>query len=148
MHLLNAPTATVLSLIEQQLTAEEIILRLEEDAPKGTGEELLRLAIDELASARLVETQSREVVSPSMLASTRRQMVQRLAGVSAAILIPAVLTVLPNKAYAQAGTSLANGAPCAHSNQCLSGCCGGTSSGGCNNNHCDLPANCPGKCTV
>jgi hypothetical protein len=147
IHLLNPSAAKVLDMMLEGFDYQRIVAELEADAPKGSGEDLLELAIGELAAARLFEEKN-VFERASMQPTTRREMLLRAASIGAVIAIPTVLTLAPNKAIAQGGTSLTNGTACARSNQCLSGCCGGNSAGGCTSNHCvNGPPNCT-SCTV
>ena len=147
IHLLNPTAASVLDMMLKGHEAEAIVSQLEAGAPKGTGDDLLQLALGELSAAHLFEDEGAMKKILSMQPSTRREMLMRAAGIGAAIAVPSVLTLAPNKALAQAGTSLANGSACTSSTQCLSNCCGGNASGGCLNNKCNPPANCS-SCTA
>ena len=132
IHLLDGTTATVYESLQQGVAHSAIESKLDAQQTVAPGAELLALALDELAKARLLEGESRES-TPVM--ESRRQMLQKLAGVGAALLIPAIVTLAPGNAYGQ-GTGLANGSACTLSSQCASGCCATNSAGTCSNNHC------------
>lgn len=144
VHLLDPTTACVLELLEEGgWTAEtitpELARRLDVTANAG----LLLLALDQLQIADLLD---KNAATPTPLVDvTRRDLVRKLALTgAAALLIPAVATLTSSRAYAQSGGSInrANGAACDHSFQCLNGCCGSNSSGGCNNNVCQSTTTC------
>jgi hypothetical protein len=133
IHLLNSTTAKVVHLIDQGLTSDELVCRLDQIDPGLTGNDALALAMHELRSARLLESNEFDV--PKIHESTRRQMMQRIAAAGAAILIPAIITLAPKSAGAQA-SQLPDGSFCTASGQCASGCCASNSAGSCDNSHC------------
>jgi hypothetical protein len=142
IHLLNPSAAKVLDMMMNGSDSAKIIGELEVDAPKGSGADLLELALGELSAARLFDDAEAMKSHASMQPTTRRQMIMRAASIGAAVAVPSILTLAPNKALAQAGSALPNGQACTHSTQCLSGCCGGNAVGSCLNNRCNPPANC------
>jgi hypothetical protein len=131
VHLLDDTAAAVFELLEQGAGVDAIKSALDGRQTVLPGAELLALTLDELAKARLLESDFRESVPVN---ESRRQMLQKLTG-AAALLIPAIVTLTPNRAYAQA-SRFGLGGPCTSSAQCFSGCCGSNSSGTCNNNQC------------
>lgn len=133
IHLLNSTTAKVLDLIEEGFGSDDVIKKLDEINGATGGADLLSLALGELRSAGLLDTEKVEV--PKIHETTRRQMVQRIAAAGAAILVPAIITLAPQSAAAQ-GSSLPNGSACTLSSQCASGCCATNSSGSCTNHTC------------
>jgi len=142
IHLLNPTAAKVLDMMLKGFDSPTIVAELELDAPTGSGKDLLELALGELTASRLFEDSDAMMSRESMQSTTRREMLMRAASIGAAIAVPSVLTLAPNKAIAQAGSKLPNGSVCATSGQCLSGCCGGNSAGSCSSNRCSIPANC------
>lgn len=133
VHLLNSSTAKVVDQIGKGGDWSEVAAELGEESGADAGAEILALALDDLARARLLDHEA--AVEAELPAETRRQMIQKLAGLSAALLIPAVLTLAPRTAYAQA-SPLANGLACDLSSQCQSGCCQQSTSGACQNKTC------------
>ena len=99
IHLLDGTTATVFELLEQGTGMGAIESKLDTQQTVAPGAELLALALDELAQARLLEGKERKS-APEM--DNRRQALQKLAGVGAALLIPAIVTLVPRGAQAQA----------------------------------------------
>lgn len=141
IHLLDGTTATVFELLEQGTGIGAIESKLDTQQTVAAGAELLALALDELAQARLLEGEERKS-APEM--DNRRQALQKLAGVGAALLIPAIVTLVPRGAQAQASGVI--GATCTHNFQCASGCCGSNSAGACTSNKCSPVPAC-GSCT-
>jgi hypothetical protein len=140
IHLLNPSTFAVVEMLEEGVDAETMANRLG-SANKTDGADILALALDELAKAKLLESKSS--ASSIIPDGTRRQMIQRAAGLGAALLIPAIVTLTPRTA--SAASNLANGAACVSSVECLSGCCGSNGSGACLTNKCSPSG--PGNCT-
>lgn len=133
IHLLNTTTVEVLELLDQRTSRENVVNKLDEIHGVGQGADLLSLALEELRSAGLLDTEKVDV--PKIHETTRRQMVQRIAAAGAAILVPAIITLAPQSAAAQ-GSQLPNGSFCTASGQCASGCCASNSAGSCDNSHC------------
>jgi hypothetical protein len=146
IHLLNATAAKVFDHLQAGHAESDISATLASGDSDANGAEMLAVALDELAIARLTEASPNVAANPAMAPTTRRAMVQRLIGVSAALVIPTIITLVPNTA--QAASNLPNGSICVRSVECASGCCGGSSSGACTNNQCNPAANCPGKCAA
>jgi hypothetical protein len=138
IHLLDGTTATVYESLQQGAGRNAIESKLDAQQTVGAGAELLALALDELAKARLIDGDSRES-TPVM--ESRRQMLQKLAGVGAALLIPAIVTLAPNNLYSQAATGFVNGTACTSNSQCASNCCATNSAGPCKNKTCS-PVTC------
>jgi hypothetical protein len=115
IHLLDETTAVVAEALEQGASAEMIAARLDTHGKIAAGEDLLALALDELEQANLTERESgaREAL-PEL---TRREMLGRFAAIGAAVLVPAIVSLTPGTASAQA-TTLACGAPCVATTQC------------------------------
>ena len=140
IHLLNASTTKIVELIDDGASADAIADELGADKGREAGAEMLALALDELAATKLVATPAGSPVMEMMGPTTRRKAMQRIAGLSAALLIPAIVTLAPGKAGAQGGLpskNRANGIACTTSAQCASGCCGGNAAGTCVNNVCN-----------
>jgi len=144
IHLMDKTTAEVVNSLEKGDTAEAIAARLSSETGTGDGSALLALALDELAKAEL--TESPEGESGLMPDITRRQMLGRFAGIGAAVLIPAIVSLTPNPAWAQ-GSPLQCGAACTTTASCpgttrpTCHCCkiGGMTDGTCST---ELSGNC------
>ena len=119
VHLLDGTTASVVEMLDQGIPSDSIAGRLGGTEGVEGGAELLALALDQLAQARLIDP-SEKSVAP-MRETTRRQMIQRLAGLSAALIVPAIVTLAPRPAYAVTGGGI--GTACSASTQCSTNCC-------------------------
>jgi hypothetical protein len=143
IHLLDETTAFVVELLERGETADGIVAKLEQRNNTEFGEELLALALDELAKADLTESKVDAPVGIPEL--SRRQMLSRFAGIGAAVLIPAIVSLTPSTASGQA--SFGCGSPCTTTAQCpgttraTCHCCkiGGQTDGTCST---ELSGNC------
>jgi hypothetical protein len=144
IHLLNPTTFAVVEMLEEGVDPAMMASRLGAQNHTDAGAEILALALDELAKAKLLEmkVENSSTIIPD---GNRRQMIQRAATLGAALLIPAIVTLTPKAA--SAATNLANGSPCVQSTECLSGCCGKNSSGSCQSNVCSPTPAC-GNCNV
>ncbi len=138
IHLLDGTTATVYESLQQGVGRNAIESKLDAQQTVAPGAELLDLALDELTKARLIDGDSRQ---STQAMESRRQMLQKLAGVGAALLIPAIVTLAPNNLYSQAATGFINGTACTLSSQCASRCCATISAGTCSNHTCS-PSTC------
>jgi hypothetical protein len=144
IHLLNPAAFAVVEMMDEGLDADTIATRLAKQNGSASGSEMLALALDELAKAKLIETKS-EVGSASMLDGTRRQMIQKAAAVGAALLLPAIITLAPRAAAAATNIATGSPTPCAHNFECQSLCCASNGSGTCTQSRCS-PNTC-GNCT-
>jgi hypothetical protein len=143
VHLLDQATAGVVDSLERGETAEVIARKLEQRTGTSSGEDMLLLALDELAQAELTENIARE--TEPMPELTRREILRRFAAIGTAALIPVVLTLTPNTALGQG--SLACGQACTTTLQCpgttrpTCHCCkiGGNTDGTCST---ELSGNC------
>jgi hypothetical protein len=129
LHLLDGTTATVLDLMSKGEAAEAIASKIEPQAGGQSGSDLLSLAIEELEKAGITEAGPSAPLVPDV---TRRAMLQKLAGVGIAALIPAIITLTPNPAYAASVKTC--GAACNSgvdfcSNAACPVCCGNNSHG-------------------
>lgn len=143
IHLLDETTGAVVEWMQKGETAEVIATRLEERTQTDRGEDLLALALDELANADLMQNSVTDsVVIPEV---TRRRMLAGFASIGAALLVPTIISLTPSTAGAQA--SLACGAPCVTTASCpgttriTCHCCkiGGNTDGTCST---ELSGNC------
>ena len=144
IHLLDGTTASVVDSLEKGDTANAIAAQLEQQNGTEGGEQLLALALDELAKVELTENGATS--STPMPEITRRDMIAKLAGMGAAVLIPAIVSLTPNKAAAQ-GSTFGCGSACTTTAQCpgttrpTCHCCkiGGMTDGTCST---ELSGNC------
>lgn len=141
IHLLNPAAFAVVEMMDEGLDADTIASRLAEQNGKASGSEMLALALDELAKAKLLESKS-ELAPMTALDGTRRQMIQKAVGVGAALLIPAIITLSPKAAAAATNIATGSPTPCAHNFECQSTCCGSNNAGTCVSNRCS-----PNTCT-
>lgn len=139
IHLLDGTTATVFELLEQGAASEAIESMLNAQQTVAPGAELLAMALEELSQARLLEGKAAQS-EPVM--EGRRKALQKLVGVGAALLIPAIVTLAPSRAYAQTGSGAVN-STCSANGQCGPGlCCPTNSAGtGCHTKQCS-PVGC------
>jgi len=129
VHLLDATTASVLELLEESVSDAS---RLPSDVARRLGTsatpELVDLAIDELRRADLLDPVQHSPIPLTEI--SRREILRKVAAAGmAALLIPAIVTLTPDSAYAQsnctASTGRGIGCPCQQNTQCASGLCGG-----------------------
>lgn len=137
VHLVNPSAAEVMDMIESGEKSDSIVTKLNGASGSDAGADILALTLDTLDRAKLVEKEGSSILADA----TRRQMLLRLAGVSAALLVPAIVTLAPRNASAQASL-LVNGAACTTSAQCQSGCCASNSAGVCTTNTCSPTPGC------
>lgn len=140
-HCLNRAAAAVFRRADGTRTVAEIALELEDPGgDRATREAIVRLALDQLAAAGMLETTPDEMPQPAGVeldaggSPSRRDALRRL-GTGVALLLPVVASVLaPTPADAQScltscvGTfpNEFDGQPC----RCVPGPCDGTCSGG------------------
>jgi hypothetical protein len=144
VHLLDGTTASVVDSLERGDSADAITAKLCRQQGTDGGSQLLALALDELARAELTES-SAGTAAP-MPEITRRQMLAKFAGIGAAVLIPAIVSLSPNTVSAQ-GSPLQCGQACTLTAQCpgttrpTCHCCkiGGMTDGTCST---ELSGNC------
>jgi len=143
IHLLDGTTATVVESLEKGDTADAIAAKLERQNGTDGGSQLLALALDELAKAELTQSSSRD--SAPMPEITRRKMLAKFAGMGAAVLIPAIVSLTPNPASAQSplqcGAACVTTASCPGTTRPTCHCCkiGGITDGTCST---ELSGNC------
>ena len=118
-HCLNPTAAWVWKRCDGKATIGAVAQALREQTGKPVEEELVWLAVEQLAKRHLLEAKVGKGHPTNGM--TRREMVKR-AGLAAAIALPAVTSLIAPKA-AQAATCLAAGQPCTTSAQCCSGLC-------------------------
>lgn len=138
LHLLDRTTATVVELLEKGHNSEAIAAKLEQQQGTHGGSELLDLALDELAKADLTENGAK--VSVRIPEVTRRQMLQSFASIGAAVLIPAIVTLTPARAYAL--TSSQCDFPCTATSQCTGQPCSCCKATGIDKNTCRISSSC------
>jgi hypothetical protein len=97
VHLLDSTTGWVLESLENAQSVDAIKAGL--PVFDGTlSEELLALSLDQLREAELLDEFADEVAPLSEV--SRREMIRKIGFVSAAVLIPAIVTLTPNVAWA------------------------------------------------
>ena len=122
VHLLDKTTCAVIEMLDEGMELPAIVDRLDSREPANHGAELLQLAVDQLRKAGLVNPAASLGETRQMGDATRRQMIQRMAGLGAAMLVPAIITLVPRPASAASLTG--NGGACTGNVTCASGCCG------------------------
>ena len=121
-HCLNRTAALVWKQCDGKSTEAEVADEMSKQAGKRVGEDVVRLAVDELAKSQLLEGSGARRWRGAEGVS-RREMMKR-AGLAAAVGLPVVTSVIAPKA-AQAATCRVSGAGCGTSSQCCSGVCTG-----------------------
>jgi hypothetical protein len=120
---LNSTAAAVWRLCDGRRTAADIRRTLEKSASGPVPEEFVWLALEQLGRDRLLDAR---IPRPAQLVGiTRREMIRRV-GLTAAIAVPVIASIVAPTA-ADAASCLPQGAACQESAQCCSGlnCIGG-----------------------
>jgi hypothetical protein len=141
VHLLDRTTAEVVDSLELGESPEAIAVKLHQRTG-SSGDDMLMLALDELAQAELTEAGA--LAAKPIPDPTRREILRRFAALGTAALVPVVLTLTPSTAL---GASLACGQACVTTTQCpgttrpTCHCCkiGGNTDGTCST---ELSGNC------
>ena len=116
---LNSTAAAVWRLCDGRRTAADIRRALEKSAGGAVPEEVVWLALEQLGRDRLLDSR---VPRPASLAGiSRREMIRRV-GLTAAIALPVIASIVAPTA-AQAASCLPTGANCSEPGQCCSGLC-------------------------
>lgn len=130
-HCLNRTAALVFRHADGTRTLDEL------SALPGGDAAVVRLALDQLEQAGLLEPSAPEAAAAASVGMSRREVARRV-GIAAAILLPAVATIVaptPAEAAATCVTSCSgqpNGTPCTCLSEnpcfrtCVSGLCDGT----------------------
>jgi hypothetical protein len=121
---LNSTAAEVWRLCDGRRTADDIRRTLEKSADGPVPEEFVWLALEQLGRDRLLDAR---VQRPAQLVGiTRREMIRRV-GLTAAIAVPVIASIVA-PTPADAASCLPQGAACQESAQCCSGlnCIGNT----------------------
>jgi hypothetical protein len=114
---LNGTAAAVWRLCDGRRTPDDIRRTLEKSADGPVPEEIVWLALEQLGKDKLLDTR---VPRPARLAGiTRRELIRRV-GLTAAVALPAVASIVAPTA-ADAASCLPQGAACQESAQCCSG---------------------------
>lgn len=127
-HCLNQTAAFVWQRCDGRNTTEQIARKLGQQFDCSVDEKIVWLALDQLGRNHLLERQSSP---PSTLAGMNRRAMVRSLGLTAAVAIPVITSIvapMPADAASQGGA----GAACCTGAQCTSGVCQ------------NPPANCPG----
>lgn len=118
-HCLNQTAASVWERCDGRTTVAEMASQLGRDLNTPVHEDVVWLALERLENVHLLQEHTPTFMGESGM--SRRKMVRQL-GLSAAIAIPAIISIVAPEA-AQAATLLPNGTPCTASSQCIDGCC-------------------------
>jgi hypothetical protein len=114
---LNSTAAAVWRLCDGRRTAADITRALAKAAGGAVPEELVWLALEQLGKDQLLEARARR---PAALAGvSRREMIRRV-GLTAAIALPAIASIVAPTS-ADAASCLPQGAGCSESAQCCAG---------------------------
>jgi len=101
--------------------------RLEQELNVPVDEGVVWLALNQLSKNHLLEE---KVVPPTLMAGINRRQMIRALGLTAAVAIPLVTSIIAPTS-AQAASLGGSGSPCCTSAECQSGLCNGAA-GGCN----------------
>ena len=159
VHLLDATTAFVFDLMHE---GESSLDRVTSEVAKRNNipedSAFVELAVEELRNAGLLDESAR-LIDP-LPGVSRRNMVRKLAvGGAAALMIPAIATLIATPGYAQVSGAGGSGGPCVTSGSCGPGlvCCNGICAAQCNvppdspciaNQQCASGICCAGRCAV
>jgi len=121
-HCLNQTAAFVWQHCDGRSNAKEIARALKDKTKQPVDEKLVWLAIDQLGRNHLLKE---TLALPPQVAGLNRREVMRALGLTAAVAIPVVASIVA-PFPAQAATCLGNGATCTSSAQCCSNICDGT----------------------
>ncbi len=123
-HCLNETAAFVWQRCDGRKSASEISRELSEKIKSNVDDKIVWLAVDQLSRKNLL------IGSHSKLSGISRREMVRVLGLSAAIAIPVVASIVAPQP-AEAATCLPNGTGCESSTQCCSSLCsGGVCTGG------------------
>ena len=132
VHLLNETTACVLELLSDgTVTQDQIEAQIAQRTGAASSESVFLLAVDELRKANLLEDLA--VNAEPLNDLTRRALLRKMAMAgAAALLIPAITTLSPRRAYGQAsGVCREKKECCTVDADCCSEKCDGSTSSGC-----------------
>ena len=118
-HCLNETAAFVWKRCDGRRTPKDIARLLSKEVNSAVDENIIWLALDQLADNNLLKRQASG--SPSLAGINRRQMVRGL-GLAAVVAVPLVTSIVAPTA-AQAATCRPAGQPCAAGPQCCSNVC-------------------------
>ncbi len=121
-HCLNPTAALVWNHCDGQMTMTEMIGILKEETHSPIDEDVVWLALDQLAKTHLL---SEQVIRPTGSGKLNRRDVMRRIGWAAAVALPLVTSIVAPSAV-QAVTCRAPGQPCTTGVQCCSGVCNTT----------------------
>jgi hypothetical protein len=119
-HCLNSTAAAVWKLCDGKHSPLQIAEALSRQLSVRVDQQVVALALERLADARLLAEPEASVESPSRRVALRR------IGVAAAIALPLITSIVAPTPANAAATCLHNGAPCTTAAQCCSGICLGT----------------------
>ena len=160
VHLLDLTTACVLELLESRTSGMGIEGELARRFDVQATDELLALSIQALGDANLLEQSSQDLKREPLSEPSRRELLRKVAAAGViGFLVPAITTLVPSMAYAQASCTALGGSGCptrpccANSGTCTGGhCChnlGGSCAAGSAFDCCPGQGTCvSGKCTA
>ena len=120
-HCLNPTAALVWRHCDGQSSAKEIARALKSEIKQPVDEKLVWLAIDQLGRNHLLK--ETPALPPQLAGMNRRELVRAL-GLTAAVAIPVVASIVAPMP-SQAASCLPSGASCGISAECCSGLCSG-----------------------
>jgi hypothetical protein len=118
-HCLNASAALVWRQCDGRTQISEITQAIQTTSGAALDIDTVRLAIEQLKRAHLIEGASVGDASTSRL--SRRDLIKRV-GIAAAVALPLVTTIVAPSAFG-AASCLATGATCTSNSQCCNGTC-------------------------
>lgn len=127
-HCLNATAALVWQHCDGRTSVYDLAARLTSDAqPTQAHEQMVWLALKQLAKDRLLAA---PITPPATMSGLNRRQMIRTLGLTAAIALPLVTTIIAPTPAQAANSCLPTGASCGNSIQCCNGICQGN--GTCN----------------
>lgn len=133
-HCLNQTAAFVWQRCDGRNTTEQIARKLGQQFDCSVDEKIVWLALDQLGRNHLLEQQP--LPPPALIGMNRRAMVRAL-GLSTAVAVPLITSILAPTPV-QAASGLPSGSACCTGAECTSGICNGAGS--------PCPANGTGTC--
>ena len=126
-HCLNQTASLVWERCDGRTTTKEIALSLAKSMKLPVNEQIVWLALDQLNRNHLL---SEESFIPKTVAGMNRREVVRALGITAAVAIPMVASIVA-PTPARASSCVQPGQPCTSSAQCCTGLCNGGCCGSC-----------------
>ncbi|HMG32372.1 MAG TPA: PqqD family peptide modification chaperone [Blastocatellia bacterium] len=124
-HCLNSTAAAVWRLCDGRSSIDEIAERASSNLDAPVDRTIVLAALEQLGKRRLLEHR----ITLDQKGASRREVMRRI-GLTAAVALPLVTSIVAPTA-AQAATCLPSGSACSTSAQCCSNICNGAPSGTC-----------------